>query len=129
MVSIKLSGLLGTFADWKKILQLNLIEQIAEALGKRKLAIGIKEVCEVAALKRGKLLVVKKNYPYSAQQSAKEQIIFKHYEKIKKAFFIKDAVYDVIEKVLASGGDVEFVQEGLLVEYHKIILIEYYREG
>ena len=37
-------------------------------------------------------------------------------------------VRDVIEKVLASGGDVEFVHVGLLKEYHRIVLIEYYRE-
>jgi len=28
--------------------------------------------------------------------------------------------------VLGSGGDVEFVDEGLLSEYGKIVLIEYY---
>lgn len=116
-------------ADWKKIIQLDLIKQIAEALGKEKLAIGIKEVWEVAEQKRGKLLVVEKNYTYPAQQGAKEETIFKHDEKMKNAFFIKDAVDIVIEKVLASGGDVEFVQEGLLEEYHKIVLIEFYREG
>ena len=48
---------------------------------------------------------------------------------MKNAFFIKDAVEDVIEKTLASGGDVELGQEGLLEEYHKIVLIEYYSEG
>ena len=40
--------------------------------------------------------------------------------------FLKDAVDDVIEKVLASGGDVEFVDEGLLDQYGHIAVIEYY---
>ena len=104
------------------------MKQIAEAEGKEKLAIGIKEVWEIAAQKRGKLLVVEMNYTYPAQQGTKEEIIFKQEEKMKNAFFIKDAVDDVIEKVLASGGDVEFVQEGLLKEHHRIVLIEHYRD-
>ncbi len=115
-------------ADWKKIIQTDLMKQIAEAMGKEKLAIGIKEVWEVASQKRGKLLVVEMNFTYPAQQGTKEEIIFKQEEKMKNAFFIKDAVDDVIEKVLASGGDVEFVQEGLLMEYHRIVLIEHYRD-
>ncbi len=115
-------------ADWKKIIETDLMKEIAEAMGKEKLAIGIKEVWKVATQKRGKLLVVEMNYTYPAQQGAKEEIIFKHDEKMRNAFFIKDAVDDVIEKVLASGGDVEFVHVGLLKEYHRIVLIEYYRE-
>lgn len=115
-------------ADWKKIIETNLMKEIAEAMDKEKLAIGIKEVWKVATQKRGKLLVVEMNYTYPAQQGSKEEIIFKHDEKMKNAFFIKEAVDDVIEKVLASGGAVEFVHEGLLKEYHRIVLIEYYRE-
>ena len=41
-------------------------------------------------------------------------------------FYIKDAVDDVIEKVLKNGGDVEFVDEGLLKDYQHIALIQYY---
>ena len=41
-------------------------------------------------------------------------------------FFIKDAVDDIIEKVIESGGDVEFVDEGILTDYQKIVLLEYY---
>lgn len=114
--------------DWKKIIETDLTKQIAEAIGKEKLAIGIREVWKVAEQKRGKLQVVEMNYTNPAQQGAKEEIIFKHDEKMKNAFYIKDAVDEVIEKVLASGGDVEFVHEGLLKEYHRIVLIEYYRE-
>ena len=40
--------------------------------------------------------------------------------------FIKDAVDDVIEKVIAGGGDVEFVDEGMLREWNRIVLIGYY---
>ena len=53
-------------------------------------------------------------------------IIFKREDNLKNAFYIKDAVDDVIEKVLSSGGDVEFVDEGILNNYDKIVLLEYY---
>jgi hypothetical protein len=39
-------------------------------------------------------------------------------------FETKDVVGDIIEKVLESGGDVEFVEE--LKDYNRIALIEYY---
>ena len=41
-------------------------------------------------------------------------------------FYIKDAVDDVIENLLENGGDVEFVDEGVLVAYRHIALILYY---
>lgn len=113
-------------ADWKKVIQNDLLKQIDEAKSHKKLAIGIKEVWKAASEKKGRMLVVEKNFIYPAQQSSKPEIIFRHDETIDNPFYIKDAVDDVIEKVLAGGGDVEFVDEGLLKDYHKIVLIEYY---
>ena len=45
---------------------------------------------------------------------------------LQNDFHIKDAVDDFIEMVLHSGGDVEFVDEGILNGYEHIALIEYY---
>lgn len=112
--------------DWKKVMQTKVLKQLDEAMSHKKLAVGIKEVWKAAALKKGRLLVVEKNFVYPAQQGAKPEIIFRKDENLKNAFYIKDAVDDIIEKVLASGGDVEFVDEGALRDYHKIALIEYY---
>ena len=72
---------------------------------------------------------MKKIIPILHMRAHKKKCFLKHDEKMKNAFFIKDVVDHVIEKVLASGGDVKFVQEGLLEEYHKIVLIQFYREG
>ena len=41
-------------------------------------------------------------------------------------FYIKDAVDDIMEKVLQNGGDVEFVENGVLKDYERIALIQYY---
>jgi len=51
---------------------------------------------------------------------------FSSEDNLKNAFYIKDAVDDVIEKVISSGGDVEFVDEGILNNFDKIVLLEYY---
>lgn len=116
-------------ADWKKIIQTDLLHQIEDARSQKKIVTGIKDVWNVATQKRGRLLIVEYNFIYPAEQSSRKEIIFKQDESSKNAFYIKDAVDDVIEKVLASGGDVEFVDEGLLKEFNKIVLIEYYRDN
>jgi hypothetical protein len=113
-------------SDWKKILQKKILNQIDEANGNKKLAIGMNAVWKAAEQKRGKLLVVEKNYFYAAHQSDSPEIIFRKDDMVENTFFIKDAVDDVIEKVISSGGDVEFVDEGILADYQKIVLIQYY---
>jgi Bacterial archaeo-eukaryotic release factor family 3 len=113
-------------ADWKKIQQKDLLNQLEEAAGGNKLAVGMKNVWKEAMGQRGKLLLVEKDYMYAAQHSSSEDIIYKAIEPYNKFSCIKDAVDDVIEKVLQNGGDVEFVEKDLLKKYHHIALIKYY---
>ena len=47
-------------------------------------------------------------------------------EPYNKFSYIKDAVDDVIEKVLETGGDVEFVDAAVLNDYQHIALLQYY---
>lgn len=113
-------------ADWKKVIERDLLNQLEEAEGKKKLAKGIKEVWREAMAQKSRLLVLEKNYMYAAQHGATESEIYKPVEPYNKFSIIKDAVDDVIEKVLENGGDVEFVDEGVLDKYHHIALIQYY---
>ncbi|MEI8059611.1 MAG: hypothetical protein WCG67_05590 [Ferruginibacter sp.] len=53
-------------------------------------------------------------------------MIYKITEPYNKFSYIKDAVDDVMEKVLENGVDVEFVDDGVLKDYHRIALIKYY---
>ena len=114
-------------SNWKSVQEKRLLSQIDESMGNKKLVSGINEVWKAASLRRGRLLVVEKNFIYPAQHGADANVIYKRDEINNNAFYIKDAVDDVIEKVLSSGGDVEFVDEGVLKDYNKIALIEYYR--
>jgi hypothetical protein len=113
-------------ADWKKVMQRNLLNQLDEAAGKQKLATGMRDVWREAMNKKGRLLLVEKDYMYAAEHGSSDEIIYKAIEPYNKFSYIKDAVDDVMEKVLENGGDVEFVDEGLLKDDHHIALILFY---
>ena len=112
--------------DWRKIKETALIRQLSEAAGKHKLVTGISDVWTEATHHKGLLLVVEKNYVYAGFKSGKEDIIYKSIAPRAKYSYVKDAVDDIIEKVLESGGDVEFVEEGVLNNYGRIALVKFY---
>lgn len=112
--------------DWKKVKQKDLLNQLEDAAGKKKLAVGIHDVWHEAMGHKGRLLVVEKNYMYPSRDEKNEGASDNAAEGYNKFSYIKDAVDDVIEKVLESGGDVEFTDEGILQNYHHIALIQYY---
>ena len=113
-------------ADWKRIKQQDLLLQLDAAMSAKKLIAGIEDVWREASRKNGRLLVVEKNYVYPAQQSEWADTIHPKEESMHSNVFIKDAVDDIIEKVLEGGGDVEFVDQGILKDYKRIALIKYY---
>jgi hypothetical protein len=112
--------------DWKMVLQKDLLNQLDDAAGKKKLCTGIKEVWQEAVNHKGRLLVVEKDFMYAAQHGNEAGTIYKEPEPYNKFSYIKDAVDDIIEKVLENGGDVEFVDKDVLKDYHRIALIKYY---
>jgi Bacterial archaeo-eukaryotic release factor family 3 len=112
--------------DWKKVKQKDLLNQLEEAAGKKKLSAGMKEVWKEAMNLKGRLLVVEKNYKYAAEHAASGEGIYKATEPYNRFSYIKDAVDEVMEKVLTNGGDVEFAEEGVLKDYHHIALVQYY---
>lgn len=113
-------------SDWKKIKQQDLLMQLDSAAGAKKLVSGIQNVWKEAMHKRGKLLIVEKNFIYPAHLGGDKDIIYREDYQSENAFYIKDAVDDVIEKILENGGDVEFVDANVLKDYRKIALILYY---
>jgi hypothetical protein len=113
-------------ADWKKVFQKDLLNKLDHAAGMHQLSTGMQEVWRNAMAQKGKLLVVEKNFQYAAVQGDKEENIEKAIEPFSKFSYIRDAVDDVIEKVLQNGGDVEFVEENMLKDFGQIALIHYY---
>jgi hypothetical protein len=108
---------------WKKKHQADVIEQLDDAASQKKLVVGIRNVWREAMLLKGHLLVVEKDFMYAAQHAAKADQIYKPTEPINQLLYVKDAVDDVIEKVLLSGGDVEFVDNDVIKSYHHIALV------
>ncbi|HYM93082.1 MAG TPA: hypothetical protein VET23_03010 [Chitinophagaceae bacterium] len=113
-------------ADWKKVKQDDLLRQLDAAAGAKKLVAGIENVWREATHKRGRLLVVEKNFIYPAHLGNGEDIIYMEDHEAGNNFYIKDAVDDVIEKIFEAGGDVEFVDAEVLKDYGRIALILYY---
>lgn len=112
--------------NWEKVKQKNLLHLAEKAADNKKLVSGINEVWHAAMNKKGRLLLVEKNYTYEAQQGSRKEIIYNADQPNNSFSSIKDAVDDVIEKILETGGDVEFMDEGMLKDYQHITLIQYY---
>ena len=113
-------------ADWKKVIQKDLLNQIEDAAGKKKLAVGMREVWRKAMQQKGRLLIVEKNYVYAALHGSHEDIIYKAGKPNNEFSYIRDAVDEIIEKVLENGGDVEFVDKDILKDYRQIALVLFY---
>ena len=113
-------------AEWKEIRQQAVLQQIEAAMNDRKLSRGIHEVWASTSHKNGHILIVEKDFMYPAHLGENAETIYKQDMNLENPFYIKDAVDDIIEKVLENGGDVEFVDNGALKDYNKIALIRYY---
>ncbi len=110
-------------ADWKKLKMAGLLQQLEKAAGAGKLATGIQEVYVQSAKHKGRKLIVEKNYMYPSPAENAEIIPIAPFNLNS---CIHDVVDDLIDKVLADGGDVEFVDQGSLGQYGQIALIQYY---
>jgi hypothetical protein len=113
-------------ADWKSILQADLLHRMESAAGMKKLVFGMENVWAEVMHTRGKLLIVEKNYMFPALRTSSSSIEPKNDQNTEHGNYIKDAVDDVIEKILENGGDVEFVEEGVLKDFDHIALILFY---
>ncbi|MCQ6961621.1 hypothetical protein [Mucilaginibacter aquariorum] len=123
----ELTGLISPYiAAWKIKNHQQLLDSLEEAAGQHRVAKGILEVWKAAHSAKGKLLVVEKNYCFPAQHGPEPGVIEAAAEPYDHFAYIRDAVDDVLEKVLATGGEVEFVEDGSLAQFEHIALIKYY---
>lgn len=70
------------------------------------------------------LLVIEKGYMHAAGIGSTGKLHLFN-EPYRRYSYAKDAVDDTIEKVLENGGDVEFVNKGLLEDFQHIALVQY----
>jgi len=118
--------LLPSILDWKKVKQKDILNRLDQAASKNKLAIGMTNVWREAMKRKGRLLVIEKNFKYTAQLGNGKDLLEELLKPYNKFSYIRDAVDDVMEKVLENGGDVEFVDAEVLKDYQHIALIDFF---
>ena len=121
-----MEGIAPFIDNWQKVKELDLLHQLEKARDVKKLAIGINEVWNMAEHKNCRLLVVEKDFMYSARKDSSPDEIYSVDQFSESVFYIKDAVDDVMQKILEGGGDVEFVDNNVLEKYGRIALIQYF---
>jgi len=120
------SSLQPVYDHWKQKQQEQLLHQIESAANQKKLAVGIQDVWKTAYEKKGRLLVVERNYVAAGEHVAAGKIVYKPTVAQNDFHSSSDVVDDVIEMVLQNGGDVAFTEDGFLSGFDHIALIQYY---
>lgn len=113
-------------SDWQKKKQSELLNILDDAADRDELVYGMDNVRAEVMKHRGRLVIVEKNYMYSADHGGTIDEIIPSDPNHKKLTTIKDAVDDVIETLLKDGGDIEFVDKDVLKNYDRIALVKYY---
>lgn len=112
--------------DWESRKETEILKHLDEAEGHKKLIKGVKDVWREATNNKGRLLVVEKDYMYAARLAGESELTDTADVTINQFSVIRDAVDDIIEKVIATGGDVEFTAPGKLSQYQHIAMILHY---
>ena len=101
--------------------QASALQELDEAMGAQKVVSEIAEVWRLAQDGRGKLLLVEKTYhvPAIVTEAGNLELV----EQVGGTDVMDDAVDEIIEAVLAKGGDIVFVENGALSEHHHIALL------
>lgn len=104
----------------------NIETKLKEAMNTHKLVWGIHEAWRCAMKKNIQLLVVENNFHYPSNQEGPLVNLPEVSMDGVDPSYLLDAVDVIIEKVLESGGKVEFVPKGILNGQESIALIQYY---
>ena len=99
-----------------------IFERLDNAIRLKKFVSGIDEVWQTAQQGKGDTLVVEEDYHVSAKVDSNTQYLILTDTK-DQAGVMEDAVDEVIEKVIAKGGKVVFVNNGSLEKYSRIAMI------
>ena len=114
------------YVQWKNRQQQELLHQMEQAANQKKLAVGIQEVWKAAYEKKGRLLVVEKNFVAAGEHVSEGKIVYKPTVFQNDFHLSNDVVDDVIEMVIQNGGDIAFTEDGFLNNFDHIALIQYY---
>lgn len=99
--------------DWRKTYQSFLEQKLFNARNTNKLVCGLENVQAISCRMGNALLLVDRDFYPSGRNPSRQE-----------AFYIKDEVDLLIETTLASGGNVELVDEELLRDFGRIALLQ-----
>jgi hypothetical protein len=103
--------------NWGYIQMKHLHRRLDNALESGKIAVGINNVAKAANQRHAKLLVIEKGYTFPVVKVEQATAL-----SANNALFT-DAVDEVIERVISSGGEVAFADKNVLEGYQHIALI------
>lgn len=106
--------------NWTNIHLGDINNRIVAAAANGRLICGIEQCRKGAARDARQLLIVEKNLVPSVRMTN----VVTTGQNGDHFSCVKDTIDDLIDKVLSSGGDVEFVEEGILARYRRIVLID-----
>ena len=113
--------MLPYITDWNKVKTIDVFQTLYEASLNKKLAVGISDVLQVAKQKKGKLLIVERNYTYPVVNDYNKKINL--IKNTPTGTLFTDLVDETMEAVLENGGDVEFVDSEFLNKFMHIALV------
>lgn len=105
--------------NWSMIHRRDIFSRIAMAASGNCLVTGAEQCLEKAGRSARQLLVLEKNL-VAAVPHGMDESFNSGYDPFS---CVKDAIDMMIEKVLANGGDVEFLEDDALLHYGRVLLI------
>jgi hypothetical protein len=110
-------------SSWKSIKQKYLLGKLEKAINNKRAERGIYKVVKAAKEKRGKVLLLEEDYYYEQHFSDATDQKASNVVSSNGALLMADPVEDAIERILADGGYVEFVEPDALKDHMRIALI------
>jgi len=109
--------------DWQKIKYKLIAAQLRTDTKNNNLSAGMRDVFRTAGKRNSRVLLVEEGFEYPSESADSEEIIYKATQPYSRYSYIKNAVDEVIEKILDKDGDVEFVSKKMLEKHNHIALL------
>jgi hypothetical protein len=99
---------------------------LSAAADQQRLSVGIEEVWAAVSKGNAHLLAVERNYRFAGRSRETSDRIEREDHPEENPFYIPDAVEVLMGRVISQGGDVVFMEDGMLREFDRIALIRHY---
>lgn len=109
--------------EWETHKENYLKTNLDKALCHKKAETGIADVYKAVKAKRGKLLIVERDFYYPLRFTDSNGLRNKSIVSSDGSLLISDAVEDIIERLVSNGAKVEFVNSNVLQNYEHIALM------